>query len=323
MTLEKNKREINSLLKKLYYDPVTGYTGVDPLVAATAVAGKKKIKRQVVTEWLAKQEPYALHKPVSEKFKRNKTLTKGIDYIWQSDLIDIQPLARQNSGFRYMLVAIDTFSRYAWVEPLKRKTGLEVVRGFKQILKSGRKPKKICTDMGKEYLNREVQQFLTQQGIIHYSLASDTKASIAERFNRTLKDRMWRYIMANNTRRYVNVLSKLVEGYNQRKHRVLGVAPASVSKKNEQTLWKKQFDGEIPTEKKRKKPKFKVGQQVRLSNKKSIFAKGYTGNWTREIFTIGSVRTNQKQPLYDILDPKDGQPIKGGFYEQQLQLVSE
>ena len=62
MTLEKNKREINSLLKKLYYDPVTGYTGVDPLVAATAVAGKKKIKRQVVTEWLAKQEPYALHK---------------------------------------------------------------------------------------------------------------------------------------------------------------------------------------------------------------------------------------------------------------------
>src|SRR5436190_5715557 len=144
MTLEKNKREINSLLKKLYYDPVTGYTGVDPLVAATAVAGKKKIKRQVVTEWLAKQEPYALHKPVSEKFKRNKTLTKGIDYIWQSDLIDIQPLARQNSGFRYMLVAIDTFSRYAWVEPLKRKTGLEVVCGFKQILKSGRKPKKIC-----------------------------------------------------------------------------------------------------------------------------------------------------------------------------------
>ena len=205
---------------------------------------------------------------------------------------------------------------------IDKKSGAtnHVIESIKQAqVETGMKLKELHTDGGKEYLNKELQIFLGKEGIIHYSVASDTKASIAERFNRTLKDRMWRYFSANNTRRYVNVLPQLVEGYNQRKHRILGVAPVNVTTKNEKSLWKKQFHEDIT--KLKKSPKFSVGQKVRLSSKKPIFSKGYTGNWTREIFTIGHVRTNQRQPLYDIIDPKDGNTIKGGFYEQQLQLV--
>src|ERR1043165_856908 len=151
-------RQIDLLLKKLYFDPVTCYTGVDTLVKAAAAAGTKKVKRHVITEWLGKQDAYALHKPARVKFRRNQTLSKGIDHIWQSDLVDVQPLSRFNNGFRYLLVVIDTFSRYAWVQPLKNKKGTEVLRGLREILtenKPRRKPKKLCTDMGKEYLNKD------------------------------------------------------------------------------------------------------------------------------------------------------------------------
>jgi transposase InsO family protein len=314
-------KEIDDLLKKLYYDPVTGYTGINPLIAAAA--DSKKLKRRVITEWLTKQKSYTLHRPARINFERNKTLSKGIDYVWQSDLVDIQPLSKENSGFRYLLVVIDTFSRYAWVEPLKSKSGQEVVRGFREIFKSsvGRKPQKVCTDMGKEYLNKELQQFFNTNNIIHYSLASDTKASLAERFNRTLKELMWRYFTANKTRHYVDILPKLVEGYNRRKHRSIGIAPIKVNKSNEQQIWNKQFAADDETL--QKQPKFKVGQTVRLSSKKGVFEKGYTGNWTKEIFTVGAVRKNQRQYLYDIIDPIDGETIKGGFYDYQLQLVKD
>ena|SRR5437868_957499 len=311
------KMNNEQLLESIYYDPTTGYTGVNSLLAELG----RKVKRSVVTEWLSKQDTYTLHRPAVEKFKRNQTLSKGIDYVWQSDLVDIQPLGRWNDGFRYLLVVIDTFSRYAWVQPLKNKTGQEVVRGLDLIIKeSGRKPQKLCTDMGKEYLNKDVKQFLFNKKIIQYSVASDMKAAIAERFNRTLKERMWRYFTRSGTKRYIDILQQLVTGYNNRMHRVIGLPPSKVNEKNEKRLWQKQF-GDSSNLRKRKKPKFKIGQKVRLSSKKGIFDKGYTGKWTRELFTIGKVLTNQKQPMYEIIDPIDNNPIKGGFYEKQIQLV--
>ena len=101
------------------------------------------------------------------------------------------------------------------------------------------------------------------------------------------------------------------------------MAPVNVSSRNEKRVWSHQFEDIGVTKKTKRKPKFSVGQHVRLSSNKSIFEKGYTGNWTKEIFTIESVRANQHEPMYLITDPHDGNTIKGGFYEHQLQLVDK
>ena len=162
--------EIDDLLRKLYYDPITGYTGVDPLVVSASRLLARKVPRNVVTEWLRGEKTYFLHRPAIERGNwRNKILSKGIDYVWQSDLVEVQPLARYNNGYRYLITIIDTFSRYAWVRPLKTKSGSDVAQALEDVFRtSRRKPQKLCTDMGKEYENQEVHRLMSKHNIILY-----------------------------------------------------------------------------------------------------------------------------------------------------------
>ena len=99
-----------------------------------------KLTRKQILEWLMVQDAFTLHKPVRRNFKRNCVLVSGIDEQWQLDLADMQSLKEYNDGYRYLLVCIDVFSKYAWVLPLKTKTGLVLVEAFKMILSSGREP---------------------------------------------------------------------------------------------------------------------------------------------------------------------------------------
>ena len=138
--------------------------------------------------------------------------------------------------------------------------------------------------MGREYENKDVEQMLQSQGIVLYTVASDNKAALAERFNRTLKERMWRYFTANNgKKRYIDMLQQLVDGYNRRRHRSIGMSPVEASKKhNEKRLWQHQYADAVAS-RQRKKPKYVVGQMVRISIGNRPFAKGYVGKWTKRV----------------------------------------
>lgn len=125
-------------------------------------------------------------------------MVSGIDDQWQADLVDVRALSRYNRGFQFLLTCIDIFSKYAWVIPLKNKTGISLTKAFKQILKSGRRPLKLQTDKGSEFFNRNVKQFLEQHHIHLFATHDETKASIVERFNRTFKEKMWKYFTAKN-----------------------------------------------------------------------------------------------------------------------------
>jgi hypothetical protein len=100
-----------------------------------------------------KEDAYTLHKPMRRHFKRNRVIVGGIDQQWQMDLADMQSMQKFNDGYRYLLVCVDVFSKYAWLVPLKNKTGPTLVEAFKVILSSGRKPEKIMTDQGTEFFN--------------------------------------------------------------------------------------------------------------------------------------------------------------------------
>ena len=101
---------------------------------------------------------------------------------------------------------------------MKTKTGENLVKAFKKILRKGRKPETFHTDKGTEFTNRQFQKLLKGHNIRFFTTHNETKASIVERFNRTLKTKVWKYFTANNTLKYIDILQKLVKSYNHSRH---------------------------------------------------------------------------------------------------------
>lgn len=265
------------------------------------------IKEQIVQE---------LHKPARRVFKRRSVLLKGIDDLWQADLVEMIPYAGSNKGYKYLLTVIDCFSKYAWVVPIKNKTASVVCHGFEKIL-SERKPKNLQTDNGKEFYNKVFQNLMKTMDINHYSTFSNLKASIIERFNRTLKSAMWKQFSLQGNYNWLSILQILVDKYNKRKHSTIKMAPASVHGiKIETHLLQDVYSKKISS---KNAVKFRVGDYVRISKYKAQFAKGYQPSWSTEIFTVAEVR--KTVPVTYHLKDDRGEVIAGGFYQEELQLV--
>lgn len=213
-------------MEKLYYDPGSsaGFVGSPAALARVSGTTTKKAKK-----WLAEQETYTLHKPARKRMPTRRTYVSGIAHQWQADLVEMIPLASKNQGFRYLLTVIDCFSRYAWAKPIKRKTGPDVAKALVSIFREY-KPLRLQTDHGKEFYNSNVQKLLKKHKVELFSTNSPQKASLVERFNRTLKTRMWRYFTHKQTRKWIDVLPKFVKAYNNSKHKSIGMAPSQVTK---------------------------------------------------------------------------------------------
>ena len=216
------KKKEKNLLSS-YHDPAEPGS----LGGIQRFARAQRVPVQKAREVLERDLGYTLHKPRRKRFPTTPVLVFNIDQQWVADLVEVQTLAKYNKGNRYLLNVIDALSKYAWVEPLKNKTGKVLTDAFAKILKraDGRKPQKLQTDDGKEFYNKTFVALMKQEGIHHFSTAGDTKASIVERFNRTLKERMYRYFTAKNTLSYLPVLQSLVKGYNGTYHRSIGMPP--------------------------------------------------------------------------------------------------
>ena len=259
-----------------------------------------------------------LHKPVRKKFLKRFVFVRHVDDIWGADLIELPSLSKKNSGFRYILMVIDVFSKYGWGVPLKTKTGIEVASALRTIFKKD-KPAKLWVDKGREFYNKEVSALLKKNNIEIYSTNNDEKCSVVERWNRTIKTQLWRYFSANGTQKYTNIIQPLMDKYNSTKHRSIGMTPTDARKpSNYQQVFKNLYLKKVKARK--KEPKYKVGDKVRISIKKDIFEKGFTINWSDKIYTITEV-LNTLPPTYKIKD--DRVEIKGTFYEQELQKTRE
>ena len=247
--------------------------------------------------WLRKQQTYTLHKPIRRKCGRRKTIAAGIDYQWQADLADMSSTSKFNDKYRFLLCIIDVFSKYAWVVPIKDKTGKTLVHAFKSVLKSGRKPKSLQTDKGTEFKNKDFQNFLKSKKIHFFTTENP---SIVERFQRTLKSRMWKYFTHHRTLRYPDVLSKLVNAYNHSCHRSIKRAPVSVKTvQNEAKVSEILFGNKKSNCKNSKssQAKFKVGDFVRINKTKRTFEKRFLPNWTQELFKISAVIKTLPLPI--------------------------
>lgn len=253
-----------------------------------------------------------LHRQARRNFKRRRVITKGIDDLWQADLVEMGYYSRFNRGHRFLLTVIDTFSKFAWAVPLKTKNASNVTEAMKSIFVKGRSPKNLQTDDGKEFFNKQFQNLMREYHINHYSTYSILKASIVERFNRTLKGLMWKEFSYQGTYHWTNIYKELIEKYNNTKHRTIKMTPSSVNSNNENLILNTVYNNL----KIFNKPKFHIGDNVRISKYKHIFDKGYTPNWTTEVFKIKTIQNTN--PTTYILADYEGNAIKGGFYEYEL-----
>lgn len=314
------KLKPNALLRDIYYDPKSpGSLGGQRTLLLQSKKQKYNGSHRDVAEWLSGQDTYTLHKPTSRHFTRRKTIVSGLSDQYQADIIEMSDFHRENNGSKYILTVIDVFSKFAWAFPLKTKSGKEVRQALQRVLKA--KPcQKIQTDRGKEFYNRDVKELLKKYSIEHFSSNNeDIKASVVERWNRTLKTKLYRWFTASNETKWVKVLPDIVKAYNNSVHRATGVAPAEVNHDNEEEIWHRLYTKPAFTQS--KKPILSVGDNVRISKHKMIFDKGYTKNWSSEVFQISHIL--QTHPTtYRLIDDTNT-PILGTFYAQELQKVKK
>ena len=249
-----------------------------------------------------------LHKPVIKTFNKRKVYSQFKDNIWGVDLADMQSLSKKNKGIKYLLCAINLFSKYAFVVPLKDKRGISIVNAFNKIIKqSNRKPNKIWVDQGGEFYNHNFKKWLSDNDIIMSSTYNEGKSVVAEKFIRTLKNKLYKHMTATGKNVYYDVLDDVVNEYNNTKHNTIKMKPKDVGD-NKRVYIDKHNE---------KDSRFKVGDRVRISKFKNIFAKGYTPNWSTEIFIINQI--NDAVPYtYNLKDLND-EEIIGSFYDKELQ----
>ena len=231
-------------LPRAYEDPQEpgALGGVQPFARA------HKLKTPQAQRILQSVLSYTLHKPRRTRFPTTPTLVFDRDEQWQMDLVDMQKkLSRWNQGNKYLLTVIDVLSKYAWAVPIKSKSTSEMIRGLTRIYQqaSPRRPLRVQTDQGQEFLNKKVQAWFKQQGWHHFYTYGDSKASVVERWHRTLKQRMFRYFTAHNTLRYVDVLQPLIHTYNHAYHRSIGMAPHQVTPKTVPEVWEKLYGSRL------------------------------------------------------------------------------
>ena len=283
----------------------------------------RKIKYKDLKQFLLEQPTYTKHKKAVEKFIKRKVMVSYVDQQWQADLIDMQKLEKYNNGYKWILTVIDIFSRYVWAFPLKSKTGEGVADAFKKIFKGEdttvkASPEKIQFDEGREFYNKHLKTLLEENDIEYFSSKSDKKASVVERFNKTLKTRMWKYFEEEETYKWVDVLDDLVNAYNNSFHSSIQMKPSEArEEENSESVWFNLYGAFVMSE--FGDPKFKVGDSVRIVKFKYTFTRGYEANFTEELFKIKQIVYTK--PIVYKLEDLQGEEIEGYFYEEELSYV--
>ena len=227
----------------------------------------------------------------------------------------MQQFSKWNKGNRYLLTTIDVFSKYGWIVPLKDKKGETITKAFQSIFKEGRKPKYLWTDKGSEFYKKHFKDLLNKHNITLYSTENEEKSSVVERWNRTIKNKMWKRFTAQGNTMYLDILPKILKQYNNIKHSSIKMTPTEASKKkNEGTVYFNLFGNLTQSS---SQAKFQVGEKVRISKyKRKLFDRGYTENWSEEVFIIDKIQYTN--PITYKLKDLNNEEIQGSFYEPEL-----
>ena len=311
-------------LAQIYHNPASpgGFRGPEALWQE-AKQHIPLLKKGQVHGFLRAQKPYSKHKQFTPVKNYRKVWSKRARYLIQMDLLDFRKWSNENDGHNYICCAIDVFTKKLWTFPLKTKTANELHdKLFYFIIRE--RPEKIQTDQGTEFFNRRFQNFLATLNppIPLYNTWSIKKASVVERVQRTLRNRLGKIWEKNGNHRWINVLADITESYNNSTHRSIGMKPNDVGPQHHQLIYDRLYS--TPPEKRRKEDaltrrrlkQLKVGDYVRLSEYRTKFRKESDLAWTHEVFRIKEVLLTE--PLTFKVEDLSGDVIKGAFYFEEL-----
>lgn len=309
-------KTVEQILENVYYNlnSPASYSGIKNILDE-AQKQNRSISQKDVKEYLLKQRTYTLYHPIRKKFPRLRTIPSGLHTDWQCDLCIMDALKDKNDGYRYLLVCIDVLSRKIFVSPARTKKFEDMIEAFEKVFKKAQLiPHKIYTDRGVEFCANRMKRFYEEKDISKYEMNSpNLHAAVAERANRTIKGRLYKYFSQNNTVKWIDVIDKIVDGINNTKNRITGKTPNSFTFKNAQKIRDAVYkEQELP----KGKTKYRVGDIVRITKEKSVFAKEIHPNFTDELFKISNVN-NTNPASYQIVDSEQ-QIIKGVFYDPEL-----
>jgi hypothetical protein len=203
----------------------------------------------------------------------------------------------------------------AYLEPLKNKCASSVVRAMEKVLeRTKRKCIHLQSDEGTEFLNSKMKKFTLDNKINHFVVYSPMKCCIAERFFRTIGQKISRFMTEYNTKRFIDKISYFEFQYNHSFHRSIKMKPIQVNKDNEMDVWHTLYGSEKTT--KKQKVVFSVGDAVLRSRKKDLFEKGYSKYFEEDVYYIRAIK-NSTPPMYYLSDEKGGK-ILGGYYKGEL-----
>ena len=296
--------ERDDILKKYYYDPKVGLGGISSLY--------DKVKHQGFTMKDVKQ--FVQSQEVSQLFvkpdrKRHKHfIVKKPDVQFQIDLIFFHDAPKLNEGYKYVLTCIDVFSKKAWVEPIRTKT--DTLGAMKEIIAKAGKPNEIFCDRGSEFIDKNFRQYMESIGV--YLKFSKSHAPFIERFNRSFKELVQKYLSVYKTKNWLQAVDAIVENYNNRRHTTTKMTPEQADKPQKN---KEAFKNILDTTSKQREPKMdlSVGDTVRIRLLIKTFDKGYKQKWSSKTYTVKSISDSNVVSL-------SGKKLK--YNRNELQKVS-
>lgn len=277
-----------------------------------------KITLKNVENFLKRQRTYTLYHRATKKFPRLRTVPSGLHTDWQADLSVFTRLVDSNDGYAYLLVCVDVLSRQIFVEPVKTKSSVDMKQAFKAIFqRSQLKPWKIYTDNGVEFESRQMREYFKEKDILKFSAKTHKvlHATVAERANRTIKDRLYKYFSENGTLRWIDIIQDVVAAINHSVCRATRVRPVDVTPENADKLFARLY-AQTNNRGVRRRPKFSVGQHVRIAEKDITFAK-HLNSFSDQIYTIAEVLPERIPVVYRLQD-YFGRLLPGYYYEPEM-----
>ena len=309
-------KSVSNKLKSKYYNAkIPG-----SFAGAYSFSKVLKTSKRQMQSWLQSQDTYSLHGPVIRKFPRRKVICNSQYAQLECDLIDMQNLSRWNNGVRYLLSCIDCFSKKAFVRPQRNKKTTTTITALADVLNEIKvQVTKISADDGSEFKSKAMDAFLNKRGIHLFSTKNkQLKSVIIERYNRTLENRLYRYMTSKSSKRYIDILQDIVSSYNKTYHSSIGMAPENVNSTNSEDVWNRLYR---PPAHRKSKPRYHVGSFVRVQKKQKMFTKGYLQGWEPDIYTV--INIHETTPYTYTIMTAAGRQLRKTYYERELTEISQ
>ena len=290
---------------------------------ATVHRAFPQLSRRQVKDALAQIDTYTRFHPYRKSRKFIPYYVRSKRHLVQADICYIgNKYADQNDGYDKLLVVIDVFTKFVWVRPLLSLKAVHVVPAMRDIFVNMQPqlPKYLQTDRGSEFINDRFKVLLQEFGVTQYFATSDRKAAVVERSNLTLQQKLFKMMQALHTNRWIDLIPRVLRLYHNSKHRTIKMTPIQAEQPDNQDRLRESYEASWHLrEIKKKRPKFKVGDIVRIApSNLQKFRRGYHAPQSIQYFLVHQVLTNFYIPRYKLREHNKTEPMAQSFWEDEM-----